>query len=133
MKNSIRIILSIFWLLLGTTLFVLGLMGRVDSSWSGMGGGFIAVGILQTLRHVKYAKDESYREKRDIADKDERVRFISGRAWAWTGYIVVIAGGIGTIVFKLLGRDELMQFTAFGVCIVMVIYWLCYLVLSRKY
>ena len=59
---SRRIYLSIFWMVLGAILFVMGVMGKLDSFWSGMGGALIAVGGLQTIRWSKYRRNEDYRE-----------------------------------------------------------------------
>ena len=42
-----RMVLSIFWVLLGAVLLGLGMAEIIDSFWSGMGGGFIAVSILR--------------------------------------------------------------------------------------
>ena len=133
MKIKRRLIWGIFWITLGLTLTVLGIMGRIDSYWSGMGGGLLAVGVLQMVRFVKYMSNEEYREKTDLANNDERNRFISGRAWAWTGYLLVFIGAAGSIVFKLIGREDLMMFASLSVCLILVVYWVCYLILSRKY
>jgi len=39
---------------------------------------------------------------------------ISGKAWAWAGYWYVLGGAISTIVFKLMGREDLMTFASFS-------------------
>ena len=45
-----KLILSTFWIVLGITLVVLTGTGTIpDAAWSGMGGGFIGVGIMQLL------------------------------------------------------------------------------------
>ena len=133
MKIKIRLIWGVFWIVLGLTLTVLGIMGRIDSYWSGMGGGVLAVGVLQMVRYVKYMSNEEYREQTDVANKDERNRFISNKAWAWTGYLCVFICAAGSIVFKLIGREDLMMFASLSVCLILVVYWVCYLILGRKY
>ena len=133
MKIKRRLIWGIFWITLGLTLTVLGIMGRIDSYWSGMGGGLLAVGVLQMVRYVKYMSNEEYREQTDVANKDERNRFISGRAWAWTGYLCVFIGAAASIAFKLIGREDLMMFASSSVCLILFLYWVCYLILSGKY
>ena len=133
MKFKRRMIWGIFWIVLGLTLTVLGIMERIDSYWSGMGGCLLAVGVLQMVRYVKYMSNEEYREKTDLACNDERNRFISNKAWAWAGYLFVLVGAVGSIVFKLLGREDLMMFASSSVCLILVLYWICYLVIRRKY
>lgn len=130
---SRRIYLSIFWMVLGVILFVIGEKCVPDSFWSGMGIGLFVIGTLQTIRWIKYRKDEEYREKFDTQANDERNRFLSGRAWAWSGYASILIGACVGIVFKAMGRDELSMFCFIAVCLITMLYWIFYMVLSRKY
>lgn len=133
MKHDRRMYLSLFWLLLGAVLFVCGAMEVIDSYWSGMGGGFLAVGILQLIRHIRYRKNEEYREKVDVATGDERNRFLTGKAWAWAGYLFVLISGVATIALKVLGQDMWSLASSYALCLLLVLYWGSYLVLKRKY
>ena len=128
-----NIYFSALWIMLGGILFLCGVFEVVDSYWSGMGGAFLAVGILQALRIHRIHSNPTYQEKVERANKDERNRFLSGRAWAWAGYFFVLTAAIGSIVFKLMGRDDLMQLASGSVCLILIFYWLSYLYLSRKY
>ena len=122
-----RIYLSIFWILIGAVLFGLGTFDIIDSFWGGMGSGLIAVGIVQTARWVRYRSNSEFREKFDTSANDER------KAWAWAGYISVLAGAVGAVVFKVMGKEELSLFCSMAVCLLLVLYWVCYFVLNRKY
>ena len=133
MKNGRRIIAYIIYILLGAALMVLGTLEVTDSFWSGMGGALIAVGVIRAIHILRYRKDESYREKKEIEEKDERNHFIRNKAWAWAGYLFVLIAAIFTIVFKLLGQDLLSIAAGFAVSILMLLYWVCYLVLKKKY
>lgn len=130
---SKRIFLSLFWLALGVVLIVLELAGKIDAFWSGMGGGFIGVAIVQIIRFARYQKDSEYREKVDTANKDERNRFISSKAWAWSGYLFIMICGVGTIAFRIAGKETLSMACAWAVCLMLALYWISYLILSRKY
>ena len=133
MKYDRRMVLSVFWVLLGAALFVCGAMEVVDSYWSGMGGGFLAVGVLQLIRHIRYRKNEEYREKVDVAVSDERNRFLTGKAWAWAGYLFVLVSGVATIALKVMGQDQWSLAASYALCLLLVLYWGSYLVLKRKY
>ena len=133
MKEKLRFGFSIFWVLVGAVLFGLNVAGVIDSYWSGMGGGLIGVGIMQTIRNIRYRKDPEYREKTDTENKDERNRFISNKAWAWAGYLFVFVEAVLAIVFKLMGKEDLMMMTSFNVCGIVLIYWFCWLFLRKKY
>ena len=133
MKSDRRMVLSIFWVLLGAALFICSALGMVDSYWSGMGGGLLGVGIVQLIRHIRYRKNEDYREKVDVANSDERNRFLTGKAWAWAGYLFVLISGVATIALKVLGQDMWSLACSYALCLLLVLYWGAYFVLKRKY
>ena len=133
MKKDRRIIACIVYLILGVALIVLGILEVVDSFWSGMGGALIAVGVVRMIHILRYHNDESYRENMEIETNDERNHFIRNKAWAWAGYLFVLIAAISTIVLKLLGQDLLSIAAGFVVCVLMLLYWVCYLVLKKKY
>ena len=132
--NNKRLILSIFWIVLGAVLIILCMTEKLDSSvYSGLGGGFIGVGIMQVYRNLKYRSNEEYREKIDVASNDERNRYIRMKAWSWTGYITIMALCIAAIVIVyIIGNREMGQPLFMTVCFMLVVYWVSYLVISRK-
>lgn len=93
----------------------------------------IIVGTLFLLRNIKYHKNEKYRQDVDIQNNDERNKYISLKAWSWAGYLFVIIGAIATIIFKLINQEALMMLLSGSVCLVMLIYWIRYIVLQKKY
>lgn len=133
MKYGRRIIVSIVWVLLGAVLSGCGMAGLVDEFWSGMGTTLLIIGILQLVRQVRYRSSGEYREKVDTRQGDERNRFIANKAWAWAGYYFVLIASVGTIVFKLAGREDLMMISSYSVCLLLLLYYGCWLYLKRKY
>lgn len=131
--NKKRIFVSIFWVVLGAVLASCYYAGLVEDFWHSMGITFIVIGLLQILRYIRYMTNSEYRENYDIQATDERNKYIASKAWAWAGYWYVLIGALGTIVFKLLGREDLMMFCSFSVCLIMVLYWLSWLCLKKKY
>ena len=133
MKKDRRIIACIIYLILGIVLMILGMLDILDSFWSGMGGALIAVGVVRMVHILRYRNDEAYRENMEIETKDERNQFIRNKAWAWAGYLFVLIAAISTIVLKLLGQDLLSIAAGFAVSILVLLYWVCYWVLKKKY
>lgn len=133
MKNNRRIIVCIIYMILGAVLFVLGALERLDSFWGGMGSALIAVGVIRTVQFVRFRKSEAYREKMEIEATDERNRFIRNKAWAWAGYLFVLIAAVATVVFRVIGQDLLSVVTGFSICILVVLYWVSYLILRKKY
>ncbi len=113
---------------------VLSIAEVLDSSvWSGMGGAFTAVGVLQIIRNIRYRKDPAYREKIDTEVSDERNNWIRMKSWTWTGIVVIIVEGIAGIVAMILGERMIQQILSYSVCLILCVYWISWLILSRKY
>ena len=131
--NNRRYLAQAIMILFGVALWVLGFVGVVDAFWAGMGSALIVVGAVRVVRMVRFAKDENYREKLETAAKDERNQFIRNKAWAWTGYLFVLIVAVLTIVFKAMGQEVLSMACSGAVCLMVVLYWGAYLLLSHKY
>ena len=133
MKENKRIIVSIMWVIIGMVLIGLSFAGIVDEFWSGMGSGLLVVGIIQLVRFYRLKNNEAYREKMEIEASDERNHFIRNKAWAWSGYLFILISAVACIVFKIMGQDLLSMAASGAVCLMLVLYWISYIVLKRKY
>lgn len=133
MKTNRRALLSIVWIILGIGLVVASFLEAVDEFWSGMGSAFIFVGILQLIRFTRYSKNAEYREKVDTEVNDERNRYIAGKAWGWAGYLFVLISAVGCIIFRIFGKNELSLLASGALCLLLVLYWVSYFILKRKY
>lgn len=133
MKQDRRIIASICYVVLGAVLFALGMLEMVDEFWSGMGGALVVVGVLQIVRFFLYRNNEEYREKAEVAAKDERNHYLRNKAWAWSGYLFVLIAAVAVIAFKIAGQDTLSFAASMAMCLLLVLYWVSFLVLSKKY
>ena len=128
-KNIYPIVL----LIAGLVLTGLGLAEIVDEFWSGMGSALLVIGIIRLLRYYRLKKNETYREKMETAVTDERNQFIRMKAWSWAGYLFIIVTALGTIIFRILGQDLLSQVASGAVCLMLVLYWVSFFVLKKKY
>ena len=128
-KNTYPIALIIA----GLALIGLGFVEIVDEFWSGMGSALLVMGIIRLLRFYRLKKNDSYREMTETAVTDERNQFIRMKAWSWAGYLFIMVSAIATIIFRILGQDLLSQFASYAVCLMLVLYWVSYFVLKKKY
>lgn len=128
-----RRLLSVVWVVIGLVLIGLAFAGKVDSFWNGMGSAILIVGALQLLRYHRFNKNEAYREKMEIEVNDERNHFIRNKAWAWSGYLFILIAGVSVVVFKIIGQELLSMVASMAVCLILVLYWVSYYVLKRKY
>lgn len=126
MKNMV---VNIVFIILGITLNVL----NIDPFWTGMGSSLIVIGCINLLRSYRLNKNEAYREKMEVELSDERNRFIRNKAWAWSGYLFVMIAAVLSIVFRIIGFNHLSIASGFAVLIVIVLFWISYYVLGKKY
>ena len=127
------IIFGVIWLLLGLALTVLSCLETIDEFWSGMGSALIVIGVVRLLRSYRLSRSETYREKIEVAETDERFHFIRNKAWAWASYLFIIICAISTIVFKLFNQDLLHMASSGAVCLMLVLFWVSFFILKRKY
>ena len=128
-KNIYPIVL----LVAGLVLTGLGLAEIVDEFWSGMGSALLVIGIIRLLRYYRLKKSDAYREKMETAVTDERNQFLRMKAWSWAGYLFIIVTALGTIIFRILCQDLLSQIASGAVCLMLVLYWVSFFVLKKKY
>ena len=126
-------IFSLLWLAIGLPLMGLSVAGVLDEFWSGMGSALMVIGACRLVRAYRLGKSESYREKMETFETDERFHFLRAKAWSWAGYLFVIIGGISVIVLKLIGQELLSLAASCAVCLMLVLYWGAYFVLKKKY
>lgn len=127
-------IISIMWVITGAILLILDIIGVMDAPiYSGMGGGLLAIGIMQIYRNIKYHSNEEYKEKIDIEYKDERNGYIRMKAWAWAGYLFILGSAAVSIVLFVMNKELIGQIVNYCMCAVLLLYWVSYLVLQRKY
>ena len=131
--NKKRIISSILEIVIGIVLMVGALLGYMDEFWSGMGTALLLIGVLFLIKAIKYQTNQEYREKYDVEINDERNKYLSLKAWAWAGYLFVMVAALGSIILKMFGKEELMMMASGSVCLIMILYWMSYLVLKKKY
>ena len=137
MKNRF-LIGGIIYVVLGIALFVLSLTVNLGDTtiarvMPGMAGGLFGVGIVNLIRGIRLGKDAQYRENFEIETNDERNRYLRMKAWSWAGYLFIIGCSVFVIIFALIDRPDLMQMAAWGTCIMLVLYWVCYLIVRKKY
>lgn len=133
MENKKYFIIYILYIAIGALLIGLCMAGIVDEFWNGMGSALLVIGVLRLLRMYRLRNNSVYRERVETAANDERNKFIRGKAWAWTGYVYVITAAIASIVLKIMEQEILSLAAAYSVCFVMIVFWISYMLLNKKY
>ena len=128
-----RIVVQILEIVAGIILLGLGIAGKVDEFWSGMGGALIGVGAMYLVQNIRYQKNPDYRENVNTERNDERNQFLHMKAWQMAGSWFVIIAAVATFVFKFAGKEDLMMLCGGAVCLMTFMYWIFFLYLRKKY
>ena len=128
-----RLVVQILEIVAGIILLGLGIAGKVDEFWSGMGGALIGVGAMYLVQNIRYQKNPDYRENVNTERNDERNKFLNMRAWQMAGGWFVIIAAVATFVFKFAGKEDLMMLCSGAVCLMTFMYWIFFLYLKKKY
>ena len=131
--NKKHLAVYIIEILAGIILLGLGVAGKVDEFWSGMGGALIGVSAMRLTQMIRYQKNEEYRENVNTERNDERNRFLHMKAWQMTGNWFVIIAAVATFVFKFAGKEDLMMLCGGAVGLMTFMYWIFFLYLRKKY
>ena len=133
MKGFKRLYAAVIEIILGLALSVTGMAGIIDDYWSGMGTALITVGVIQLIRQIRYKTNTEYQQSVDVNTNDERNRFLSMKAWSWAGSLFMMISAVASIVLKIIDLDLYSQIAAYSVSLIVLIYWISYMVLRRKY
>ena len=124
-----RIIVNVIWIVLGIVVNFL----NVDSFWVGMGSSLLVIGTVNLIRMYRIHKNEAYKERVEIELNDERNRYIRSKAWAWAGYLFVMIAAVGSIVLRILKMNTLSIACGLAVLLMIVLFWISYYMLGKKY
>ena len=132
MKNK-RVIANVVEVAIGIAMAVCGYAGIIEEYWGGMGTALVMVGSIMLFRQFRYKTNEIYKEKVDVEISDERNKYLRMKAWSWAGYLFVLIAAFATIILKVLKFDQFSLIASGCVCLVVLLYWISFVVLKRKY
>ena len=128
-----EIMFGVLWILLGLGLNALSVLETLDEYWSNLGAVLVVVGATRLFRGYRLSRSDVYREKWEVMETDERFHFIRNKAWSWAGYLFIIISALSTSVFRILGQKLLCMVASGAVCLMLVLYWVCFFILKKKY
>ena len=131
-KLKVRLYTAITYIVLGVMMLFLS-WWKGNDMLSSMGLVFTVMGIARIAQYKRITRNEDSIKQREIAETDERnvKLWKEARAMAFSMYIFLSC--IAIIVFHILNMAEAAIWIGNSVLAFIVIYWLCYAYISRKY
>ena len=133
-KMKHRLWIAIFYIALGLILVIADAINHFENYFfSSFGSALMIMGILRIIRHRKTMRDDQSLRKQELAESDERIRMIAERARSWVFSLSVTGAGILVIVLSILGHHDAALPFAWYVCGMVILYWICFFVIRKKY
>lgn len=133
-KLKQRFYIALFYITLGLILVIAAYLGKFENYFiSSFGIALLVMGVIRTIRHCNITKDAQSIRQQELAETDERNLMISERAKSWAFSFSILLAGLSVIVLSLLGYHDLAQPFAWFVCLMTLLYWICYHIVKRKY
>lgn len=133
-KMKQRFYVAVAYCILGLILIIASTANNSENYFiSSFGFTLLILGILRIVQNRKITRTEASMHRREIAETDERTRFLSERAKSWTFSFSIMISGIIVITLSLLGYHEQAQPFSWFVCLMVALYWIFYLIMSKKY
>ena len=133
-KMKQRFWIAISYIALGLILVIIDVVNHFENYFfSSFGSALMIMGILRIIRHRKTMRDDQSIRKQERTESDERIRMIAERARSWVFSLSVTGAGILVIVLSILGHHDAALPFAWYVCGMCILYWICFIIIRKKY
>lgn len=132
-KLKIRLFFAIGYIALGLIMIALFNIIKTENTFlSSFGFALIIVGIAKVRNYFLITKNDETLKKQQIAENDERNISIANKAKSISFIIYIILVCVSIIVLNLLNQVELATILSVSVCVLVLIYWISYWIISKK-
>jgi len=131
-KLKMRKATAIIFCVLGVVLIAAAVITKTENPFiSSYGLALAVVGIARLKQYYRITRSEESVRKREIAETDERNILIAHKAKSMAFFFYVLISGVAVIVLSFLGMNEIASWIAYPVCLLIVLYWICYYVYQK--
>ena len=132
-KIKTRIYTGVLYLIVGAAMIVTYAVKSGNEFLCSFGGALVLMGILRILKHKRLLKNGDALEKQRIAETDERNIMLAHRARSLAFSFYVFLSCCAVIVLQFLDMGEKALPLAYSVCALLILYFVCYYILNKKY
>lgn len=133
-KLNTRLYYAIGYIVIGAALILLQFVGKVNNEMiSAFGTVFAVCGLVRIIQYIRLVSDKDRMEQREIAEKDERNVMLWTQARSWAFGVYTILAGCAILILYMLNMEFAAQIIAYTLCALVFIYWVCYMIVKRKY
>ena len=132
-KLRSRLNIAITYIVLGVMFIVGTFITKTENDFiSTFGFMMILMGLVRIRNYRIITKDEDTIRKQQIIETDERNISIVHKAKSVAFAVYTFILGAAVIVLSFIGMHEVAKWVAYSVCLLVVIYWICYFIYQKK-
>ena len=132
-KLRLRLYVAITYIVLGAIFIATAFITKTENEFiSTFGFMMILMGIVRIRNYRIITKDEDTIRKQRIIETDERNISIIHMAKSVAFAVYTFILGATVIVLSFIGMHEAARWAACSVCLLVVIYWICYYIYQKK-
>lgn len=132
-KLKTRLCFAIAYIVIGIAMIAASFITENYNEFlSPMGAALLIIGIARVRNHFLITKSDETVKKQQIAETDERNIAISNRAKSVAFNLYVLIACVAVIVLQFMEKSFLASTIGLTVCVVLLIYWISYFIISKK-
>ena len=97
------------------------------------GTALMVIGIVRLRQYRKLMASPEAMRAQEVAETDERNVMLANKAKSYAFFWYVLICSVAVIVLEFMNQVQIATSLAFSVCFLILLYWVCYYVLRRKY
>ena len=133
-KMKQRLYLAVSYCLLGLALIISEMIVHFDNYFiSSFGFALLALGIVRIVQYCRITADKETMRQREVEESDERTLMMAERARSWAFSFTIMFACIVVIILSVLGYHDYVQPIAWFVTCMVALYWVCWIVIRKKY
>lgn len=133
-KLKTRLYVAVSYIVLGLLLILADVVKNSGNYYFfSFGLTLMIMGVLRIFQYRKITRDDKTVRKQELKETDERTRMISERAKSWAFSFSLLVCGIVVIVLSLMGYHDQAQPFTWYICGMVVLYWIFWFILGKKY
>ncbi|MBQ5369200.1 MAG: hypothetical protein IIU56_03185 [Peptococcaceae bacterium] len=133
-KLKKRILTARIFLIAGPLLMAVSIWRNLDNEFFfAWGTALMVIGIVRLRQYRKLMASPEAMRAQEVAETDERNVMLANKAKSYAFFWYVLICSVAVIVLEFMNQVQIATSLAFSVCFLILLYWVCYYVLRRKY
>ena len=133
-KLKKRILTARIFLIAGPLLMAVSIWQNLDNEFFfAWGTALMVIGIVRLRQYRKLMASPEAMRAQEVAETDERNVMLANKAKSYAFFWYVLICSVAVIVLEFMNQVQIATSLAFSVCFLILLYWVCYYVLRRKY